>query len=379
MFFALFVVPSVFSFRLPRPPSRLALLVCCLIAVASHAQRTLPPGFPAPLDPVDNTLSGAKAALGCRLFFEPRLSVTGEQACASCHRPELAFTDGRAQSVGATGEALARGAMTLTNVAYNAAFTWASDQVVTLEQQMEQPLFSEHPVEMGVKREDAALLAWLAQDERYLSAFTDAFPGDSAAISMQNIIRAIAAFERTLISGRSAFDRYVYDDDRTALSGSARRGMELFFSDRTRCASCHFGVNFSGSLRHRAAADAVATFAGNGLSRNDRAPDVDADHGLMNVTRKERDRGRFRVPTLRNIELTAPYMHDGRFATLEAVIDHYVSGGQRANGVRDVDAAIRPLELTADEKQALAAFLRSLTDRAFVERDWAACGQASRL
>ena len=371
------MVPSVFSFRFLRPPSWLALLVCCLIAVASHAQRTLPPGFPVPLDPVDNALSEAKAALGCRLFFEPRLSVTGEQACASCHRPELAFTDGRGQSVGATGEALARGAMTLTNVAYNAAFTWASDRVVTLEQQMEQPLFSEHPVEMGVKREDAALLAWLAQDERYLSAFTDAFPGDSAAISMQNIIRAIAAFERTLISGRSAFDRYVYDDDRTALSGSARRGMELFFSDRTRCASCHFGVNFSGSLRHRAAADAVATFAGNGLAEDDRAANFDADHGLMNVTRKERDRGRFRVPTLRNIELTAPYMHDGRFATLEAVIDHYVSGGQRANDVRDVDAAIRPLELTADEKQALAAFLRSLTDRAFVERDWAACGQTS--
>jgi cytochrome c peroxidase len=366
------VVSPVFSFRFLYPPSWLALLVCGLTAIASHAQHAPPPGFPTPLDPADNPLSEAKAVLGCLLFFEPRLSVTGEQSCASCHRPQLAFTDGRARSVGATGEALARGAMTLTNVAYNAAFTWANDQVVTLEQQMEQPLFSAHPVEMGVKREDSALLEWLAHDGRYSSAFTSAFPSESTAISMQNVIKAIAAFERTLISGRSAFDRYVYDDDRAALSVTAKRGMDLFFSDRTGCARCHFGVNFSGALRHRAAADAVATFAGNGLAHDDRARVLDADHGLMYVTHRERDRGRFRVPTLRNIELTAPYMHDGRFGTLEAVIDHYVSGGQ-AHGVREVEAAIRPLDLTADEKQALIVFLRSLTDAEFVKRDWAAC------
>jgi cytochrome c peroxidase len=148
-------------------------------------------------------MSDAKVALGCRLFFENRLSITQAYSCASCHHPELAFTDGRALAVGAKGDGMHRGAMTLTNVAYNPAFTWASGSVVTLERQMEQPLFNEHPLEMGLKRDDRALLEWLGRQENYATAFRQSFPQEAEPITIPNVVKAIATFQRTLISGRS--------------------------------------------------------------------------------------------------------------------------------------------------------------------------------
>jgi cytochrome c peroxidase len=165
---------------------------------AEYAWR-LPPGFPAPLVPADNPMSDAKVALGCRLFSETQLSITRQYSCASCHRAELAFTDGRARALGAQGDSMQRGAMSLANVAYNTAFTWASDRVVTLEAQMEQPLFNNHPIEMGLHRDDPAVLAPLAESTQYRAVFRKAFPGESEPITMTNVIKAIAAYERTLI------------------------------------------------------------------------------------------------------------------------------------------------------------------------------------
>lgn len=358
----------------------IAIAATCYAAVAaggspgssSDYEWHLPPGFPPPLVPADNPMSKAKVALGCRLFFEPRLSVSGTHSCASCHHPELAFTDGRDRSIGATGATTSRGSMTLANAAYTPAYTWASDRFITLEAQMEQPLFNEHPIEMGSRRGDNAAIVALARDSEYAQAFRASFPDETAPGTMRNVIKAIAAFERTLISGRSPFDRYVYDDDRAALSATAKRGMELFFSDRAGCARCHSGVNFSGPIVHRSAPKQQAAFANNGAYATD-----DADRGLEDVTGRARDLGRFRVPTLRNVELTAPYMHDGRLATLEAVIDHYAAGGQRSDQSTNtlVDPTLRRLDLTVEEKQALIEFLRSLTDRDFVRRDYAGtCG-----
>ena len=344
----------------------LAIVLSCWGWIASSgadgadAQYTwrLPPGFPRPAVPADNPMSEAKVALGCRLFFETRLSVTHTFSCASCHRPELAFTDGRALAVGAKGDSMQRGAMTLANVAYNPAFTWASDSVVTLERQMEQPLFNEHPLEMGLKRDDRELLAWLTQQQAYAAAFRDSFPQEAQPITTPNVLKAIAAFERTLISGRSPFDRYVYDDDRAAFSAGARRGMRLFYSDRSGCAHCHFGVNFSGPIVQQGKTQQRALFANNGSA-------VKGDEGLSAVTKRPQDIGRFRVPTLRNIALTAPYMHDGRFATLQQVIEHYTAGGKHAESIGVVDSQIRPLDLSAEEKRDLVEFLEGLTDPAF--------------
>jgi cytochrome c peroxidase len=325
----------------------------------------LPPGFPRPVVPADNPMSSAKVELGRRLFHEARLSSTGRYACASCHRPELAFTDGRPRALGATGESVKHSAMSLANVAYNPAFTWSDARIHSLESQMRRPLFNQHPVEMGVTMGGGrAAVKALSAEAVYRDRFAAAFPDDAAPISMPNIIKAIAAFERTLISGRSPFDRYVYDDDPTALSDSEKRGMALFFSPRAGCAQCHSGINFSGRLVYEGHETQGALFANTGLYDTDGRGSYPAnDQGLIEVTHRPADMGKFRVPTLRNVALTAPYMHDGSVASLEQVIDHYARGGHK--NPRQ-DSRIRPLGLSQTERADLAAFLRSLTDREFV-------------
>jgi cytochrome c peroxidase len=320
-------------------------------------------------------MSAAKVALGRRLFFETRLSISGRYSCSSCHRPELAFTDGRAHAVGATGETVRRGAMSLTNVAYNPAFTWSSETVHSLEAQMRQPLFNERPVEMGLRENGSPAVAELALDSSYQAQFAAAFPDDSAPLSrrarLDHIIKALASFERTLISGRSAFDRYVFDDDRSALSESAKRGMALFYSARVGCAQCHSGINFSGPIVYEGHERQRALFANTGLYDVDgRGAYPKSDRGLIEVTHRAADMGKFRVPTLRNVALTAPYMHDGSLATLDAVLDHYVRGGR---GNPHQDRRIHPFVLAAPERADLLAFLASLTDHEFVENpDFAA-------
>jgi cytochrome c peroxidase len=325
----------------------------------------LPRGFPTPAVPPGNPMSGAKVALGRRLFFETRLSATGGYSCASCHRPEIAFTDGRAHAQGATGQRVKRSAMSLTNVAYNPAFTWGSDKVRSLEAQMRQPLFNEHPLEMGLKKDGAAAVNSLSADTNYRAQFTAAFPGQPKPISMKHVIEAIASFERTLISGRSAFDRYVFDDDQTALSGAAKRGMALFYSTRVGCSQCHSGINFSGAIIYEGHIRARALFANNGLYDLDgRGAYPSSDRGLMELTHRSADMGRFKVPTLRNVALTAPYMHDGSLPTLDAVLDHYARGGHK-NPLQD--SRVRPFQLSPSERAELLEFLSSLTDLEFVE------------
>jgi cytochrome c peroxidase len=299
----------------------------------------LPRGFPTPFVPADNPMSAAKVALGQRLFFETRLSVTGHYSCASCHDPAHGYSDGRARAVGATGALLAHSSMALINVAYNLSYGWQHPEIASLEAQMRQPLFNRHPIEIGLTGRERAVRRALSGDATYAQQFATAFGG---AISTARIIDAIAAFERTLIAGRSAFDAYVFAGQHDALSPAAKRGMALFFSRRIGCAGCHSGFNFSGNWRDRAGPTGKPGFADDGL-------------GV----------GRVRIPTLRNITLTAPYMHDGRFATLAAVLDHYqrigtlpssTQGGQR-------DPRLRTFTLTTDERAALLAFLGSLTEQ----------------
>jgi cytochrome c peroxidase len=350
------------------------VLAACAALNAAHAaddisagkyEWHLPPGFPPPAVPLDNPMSAAKVALGRRLFFETRLSSSGRYSCASCHRPQIAFTDARAHAQGATGERVRRGAMSLANVAYNPAFTWSSDKVRSLEAQMRQPLFNEHPVEMGLKKDGAMAVNALAADPRYGAQFAAAFSGQPEPLSMQHIIEAIASFERTLISGRSPFDRYVFDDDRTALSESAKRGMALFYSTRVGCAQCHSGINFTGAILYEGHTEARALFANTGLYDLDgRGAYPLSDRGLIEVTHRASDMGKFKVPTLRNVALTAPYMHDGSLPSLDAVLDHYVRGGHKT---ALQDRRVRPFVLSQAERVDLLEFLASLTDREFVE------------
>lgn len=354
------------------------VLLPCIALGQSHAANApdnfdwqLPPGFPQPWVPADNPMSAAKVALGRRLFNETRLSITGDVACVNCHRPELAFTDGRARAQGATGEPLKHAAMSLANVAYNATFTWSDASVDTLEAQMQLPLFNEHPVEMGLQKREDSVLATLAADKEYAAQFAAVFADDPDPISIKNLVRAIAAFERTLISGRSPFDRYVFDDERDALSPAAKRGMALFYSERVGCAACHFGLNFSGPLRDAEHADAAAIHANTGLYDVDgKGGYPDGDQGLIESTQQPADMGKFRAPTLRNIALTAPYMHDGSIQTLGEVIEHYAEGGRARHGRLDpnhgIDSRIQPFTLSAAEQRDLLAFLDALTDPKFV-------------
>jgi cytochrome c peroxidase len=299
---------------------------------------TLPRGFPIPAVPADNPMSDAKVALGRRLFFETKLSITGTYSCASCHEPARSFTDGRALAQGATGQSTPNGAMALVNVAYNVSYGWSKPAVHSLEAQMLEPLLNEHPVELGLKGHEADVLAPLSADPAYRSAFLAAFPDSAGEATLDRVVKAIATFERTLISGRSPFDRYVFGGEHEVLTAQAKRGMSLFYSARLGCGECHSGFNLSGNWRDAQGATGAASFASNGTSAFP-----------------------LRVPTLRNIYVTSPYMHDGRFSTLEAVVAHYEQAGRLGTEPR-----LRSFELDASEKSALIAFLQSLTDRQFL-------------
>jgi cytochrome c peroxidase len=324
----------------------------------------LPPGLPVPRVPPDNSMTEAKVQLGRRLFHDTRLSGNGTFSCASCHSQAHAFTDGRARATGSTGQAHARSTMTLANVAYNASLGWADEVVRTLEAQMAVPMFNEHPIELGMKGREAEIVARFAADTDLALRFRDAFPHEADPVSMTTIVKAIAAFERTLLSGNSALDRYLYRDDRAALTPQAVRGMQLFFSDRLSCAECHGGFNLSGPTDHDGATGVELKFHNTGLYDVDGRGSYPAiDRGLIDVTFRSTDMGRFRAPTLRNIAVTGPYMHDGSVPTLEAVVAHYASGGQPS---RFRHPKLKGFRISARETTDLLAFLNSLTDHEFL-------------
>ena len=328
--------------RASLPTTALLLLAAAWPLAAEEYAWHLPRGFPTPAVPPDNPMSQAKAALGERLFFEPRLSLTGRYSCSSCHEPAHSFAQDRPVAIGATGEALPHNAMALVNVAYNISFGWSRPRVRSLEAQMLEPLLNAHPEELGLKGREAAVCAQLAADRAYAGDFAAAFPADPAPVTLEHLVKAIASFERTLISGGSPFDRYVFNGEHEALSGQAKRGMALFFSKRAGCSGCHSGFNFSGNWRDAQGETGPAGFARNGTSAR-----------------------AMRVPTLRNVALTAPYMHDGRFASLTAVLDHYSSVARQA--VR-ADPRLPRVPFSSAERSALIAFLDSLTDESFVGR-----------
>jgi len=314
--------------------SRLALAV---VAAACLAPST---GLDRPFPPLrGETPTPARVELGRLLFFDPVLSADGTLSCAHCHRPELAFTDGRATAVGAGGVVLARNVPTLYNAAFKDALFW-DRRAGSLEAQVLGPLLA--PDEMAA--DPATLAARLAAVPEYARRFAAAFAGEAEPLSIGNLARAIAAFERTLLSQDSRYDRYARGD-RAALTPAERRGLTLFRSLNTRCFECHQLPTFEAPLA-----------MGIGVPSPDRG--VGGAHG-----RPGQD-GLFAIPTLRNVARTAPYMHDGSFATLEEVVDFYRRGGGRPLGVEPgrIHEHVRPFEIGDDEARDLVAFLRALGD-----------------
>lgn len=318
----------------------------------------LPPSFPPPRVPPDNPMTAAKVELGRILFYDRRLSASGEMSCATCHRPELAFSDGRPRAVGVTGEQHPRSAPSLAGVAYAATLNWDDPAPASLERQLLTPLLGHEPIEMG-NEGSAQMLDRLRSDLVLGWRFAAAFPADDPPMTLENLARAIAAFERTLISGRSAYDRWAYGGEEQALSPAARRGLALFHSARVGCGECHGRFTFSGPIAYQGSRDVAGLFYNTGLYARYPA----SNRGLARHTLDPRDEGRFRVPSLRNVAVTAPYMHDGSLPSLEAVIGFYQSGGRHHPGQ---DGRVRPFALSEEERRDLLAFLDSLTDPEFL-------------
>jgi len=297
-------------------------------------QLHFPPGAPMPEFPEDNPLTNASVALGKALFFDPRLSRDGTVSCNSCHFPERAFSDTVAFSLGVDQRLGQRNAPSLANMAYHPYF-FRDGGVFTLERQViapvQDPLEMDHSIQLA-----AAAVSGDAQYER-LSQLAYGVPVDAFVVT-----RAIANYERTLISGWSRFDRYFYQGDATALTESEVRGWELFSSPEFNCTACHNGFDLS---------DHSFQNIGQYLDY--------ADPGRERITLDPADIGKFKVPTLRNIALTGPYMHDGALGTLDEVIDHFASGGLPHP---NRSALLTNFVLTPEEKTDLIAFLNALSD-----------------
>lgn len=335
----------------------------------------LPKGFPQPFVPASNPMTNEKVELGRYLFYDKRLAGNGAQACATCHIQALAFTDGRAQPTGSTGQMHPRNAETLTNVVYNSTYTWANPLLTDLERQIPIPMFGEAPVELGITGNEAKVLARLKSDVAYPRLFAAAFPTDKDPFTWSRITLALASFTRSLISSHSDFDRYTAGDT-TALSPAAKRGLRLFMSERLECHHCHTGFNFSASTYWQTASVVEKPFFNTGLYNLNGAGAYPSNNtGVHSITTKPTDMGKFRPPTLRNIALTAPYMHDGSVATLEEVIRLYERGGRlikegpnagdgRKNKYKS--GFLAGFKLTDQERNDLIAFLKSLTDQQFI-------------
>ena len=300
----------------------------------------IPEGFPPPEIPEDNPMTIEGVDLGRRLFFDPILSVDSTRSCASCHRPEFAFSDQERFSRGVDGRT-ARNSMTLANAAWMPALFW-DGRAASLEDQALQPVVDAD--EMGETW--ANVEAKLAGHDRYPALFEAAFgPGK---ITADRAVKAIAQFERTLISANSRFDRYAAGLD--TLSSQELLGVEMFFNEVGDCFHCHGTVLLTDNQFHN-----------NGLQATIQ------DSGLASVTGSVYDAGKFRSPTLRNIEHTAPYMHDGRFQTLREALDHY-DGGLRSSPTLDPLLVGREARLTDEQKDAILAFLLTLSDPEFLMR-----------
>ena len=332
---------------------------------------SLPSGFAPPVVPADNPMNTAKVELGRRLFHDARLSVNGTLSCAGCHAGALAFTDGRAVARGATGQNHPRNAPSLINVAYQTTLDWANPAPRTLEQQMRTPLFGEQPIEMGVNDANREqVLQRLKDDAQYPARFAAAFHGEPAPLHWDNVIKAIAAFERTLISAGSRYDQA--PAGQITLSAQEQRGQQLFFGPKALCASCHGGPNLGGALASAGGSIGTPAFHNIGLFNiGGTGAYPEPNRGLFELTGAAADMGKFRAPSLRNAELTAPYFHDGSAPTLEAAVQVHVQHGREVgNGLYAGDGRANPfkdplidrIDLSEADQADLVAFLKTLTD-----------------
>ena len=373
---------------------RLIMLFACFV-LSSPLLAGGPLGLPDVPIPANNPQTPEKIALGSRLFNDARFSSTGTVSCATCHLPDKAFTDSPLSvSEGIDKRTGTRNAPTVVNAAFNKTQFW-DGRSPDLEDQALHPFLN--PVEMNLPNHDA-LLAIVRNDKDYVAMFAKVFGTGAADITMVEVTRAIAAFERTQVSGDSAFDRWYFGGAVDAISDAAKRGFQLFLG-KGRCVSCH-----TIEQDHALFTDHLFHNIGIGINDiQDRVPelarafqkakneginvdvavlsDPDTSHlGRFTVDDQLSSLGGFKTPTLRNIAVTAPYMHDGSLATLRETVQHYNNGGvtRPTDAVNPyLDGGIRPLGLTRQEIDDLVAFMEALTSPQFEQAAGASMAAAS--
>ena len=322
-------------------------------------------------------MSPAKVELGRYLFYDLRLSSNSEGSCATCHIQRYGFTNQLPVAIGVTGQSHPRRVMPLANVAWFAVFNWANPNVTQLEDQSITPLFNDHPIELGLNQKNDKFLKVIATDPIYKKLFPQAFPNHQSPYTFLEIRQALAAFERTLVSGNSPYDHYRYRHEDNAISGSAKRGEDIFFHQPYSCSRCHGGFTLGGTTIYQTTDGAHGVeFQNNGLYNLAGQSSYPADNqGLAEFTHNPTDIGKFRPPSLRNVAVRAPYMHDGSLPTLDAVIDHYAHGGRivssgpnAGDGSKNSNKSpfVSGFELTPQQRADLKAFLESLTDEEFL-------------
>lgn len=356
-----------------------------LVASPAHGGSTevkaykwdLPAWVPQPVVPTDNPMSDEKVELGRHLFYDKRLSADHSMACATCHLQSKAFTDGRAVSDGIDKRPGARSAMPLGNVAYLPVLTWMNPNLNSLEIQALIPIFGEHPTEMGMAGREKKLIEDLRSDLVYRHLFTKAFPenateNEDKLFSLSTLTQAIASFERSLLSFNSPYDQYKYGNKKEAVSEAAKRGETLFFGEKMECYHCHGGLNFNDNVQHSRMPHPEFGFHNTGLYDTDNKGSYPpANPGIIEITGDESDKGKFRTPSLRNIALTAPYMHDGSIQNLKDVlVQHYATAGRsrKERGYPNPRRSelLQGFDIDENEISDLIEFLKSLTDVQFI-------------
>lgn len=336
----------------------------------------LPSTLPEPVVPASNPMSEAKVELGRYLFYDIRLSGNKKFSCATCHLQDKAFTDGKALAVGSTGQKHPRSSPSLGNAAYNARLTWANPLEQHLEEQINAPMFGMHPVEMGVNDKNRQeVIGRIQVDGFYQAQFKRAFPGQDNVIRWENIKKAISTFQRTLLTGNSRYDRHIRGEKGVEWSAAEENGYALFFTS-AKCFACHGSFNFNDTDTYKNGPPPDIRFHNTGLFNiGGTGAFPKRNRGVFEFTKKTSDMGKFRAPTLRNIAVTAPYMHDGSIPTLEKVLDFYAEHGRNIkHGTHAGDGRRNPykskdvdeIHLTEKEKADIVAFLKTLTDQEFL-------------
>ena len=326
-----------------------------------------PTGLPEMTWPADNAYSVAKAELGRHLFYDMQLSLTGERSCGVCHDPLRGFTDGFVVSIGLYQESVDRNALSLLNVGYRTQLSWRDPELTSIETQNLIPLMGDDPVEMGIDEE--TLEARMRASEIYPVLFESAYGPDE--VTFNNALKALGTFQRTIVGGNTSYDAWL-DGDTWRLSATAQRGLDLLNSPDFGCYRCHGGTFFESPTDENGVVTDTHSYANNGLYNLDGKGSLPSkEQGLIETTGNADDMGKFRVPSLRGVLNSGPWMHDGSFLSVEDILDMYARGGRLfEDGEFEGDGALSPFksplvtgfDMSIREKEDIMAFFAALSD-----------------